>query len=125
MPFKTLALRLALAVVLVANAWPTAAGMAMALGLEPCAHGSVAVVHDDATASDGQGHHCDDPVEPETPAPPCCAEGKCQCAWGAAPAVTAAPLLAISHSAPDLAPGVLPIALAPPAPAELLRPPIA
>jgi len=125
MPFKSLTLRLVLAVALVANAWPTAAGMAMAIGLAPCAHGPVAPAHDDATATGGQGHHCDDPAEPnKAPAAPCCADGKCQCAWVAAPAVTVALLINIPHSAPDLASSGLPVALAPPAPAELLRPPI-
>ena len=126
MPLKSLTLRLVLAVALLANAWPTAAGMAMAIGLAPCAHGPVAPAHDDATPGDGLEHHCDDPVEPgKAPVPPCCADGKCQCAWAAAAAVTVAPLVSIPHSAPELAPGVLPVVLAPPAPTELLRPPIA
>ena len=119
--------RLVLALALIANALPSAAGMAMALGLAPCAHGPAASSHGDATAAaEADEHPCHHPAAPEkTPTPPCCADGKCQCSAIGAAAVLVATLPMLPQAHPELAPGTPPTALAPPAPAELLRPPIA
>ena len=125
MPASALALRLLLAFALIANALPSAAGMAMAIGLAPCAHGPTAATHDEAEHP-GHGHHCDDHAKPgKAPVPPCCADGKCQCGAIGTAAVLVAVLPALPHAHPAPAPAAPPVALTPPVPTELLRPPIA
>ena len=127
MPHRQILLRLVLAFALIANALPTAAGMAMALGLAPCAHGPAAAIAEIAPAPAASDEHpCHHPATPdEAPAPPCCAEGKCQCSAIGGAAVLVATLPVLPHAHPELAQTSAPVALAPPALAELLRPPIA
>jgi hypothetical protein len=126
MPQSAFLLRFVLAIALIANALPSAAGMAMALGLAPCAHGPMLAAHDDGGAQAQGGHHCHDKVKPDkAPVPPCCADGKCQCGAIGTAAVLVATLPVLPQVHPALAPASEPVALAPPLPAELLRPPIA
>src|SRR5262245_44001410 len=99
MTSSALLLRLVLAIALIANALPSAAGMAMALGLAPCAHGPAVAAHHDEGTQAGTGHHCHDQVKPgKAPVPPCCAEGKCQCGAISGAAVLVATLPVLPHA---------------------------
>ena|SRR5436190_987798 len=127
MPSRLFALRIVLALALIANALPSSAGMAMALGLAPCGHESAtAASARHATEPTGAHHHCHDQVVPgKKPVPPCCAGGKCACGSVDGPGV----LAALSARAPHVVPAppldAALVASAPPVPTRLLRPPIA
>ena len=118
-----LILRLLLSFALIANGVVTPAAIAMTLGT----HGAAATGQQASTQDAHAGHHCHDSVAPgKTPSkPPCCGGGKCQCGCITVSAMTVVALAPMPQSHPELSPHTEPVAAATPAPAELLRPPIA